>query len=54
MDVNYIRGLSDEELKIESKILLRELERFDEFCDLAINKIDAHKKLMDIWELYDI
>lgn len=54
LDVNYIRGLSDEELKIESKILLRELERFDEFCDLAINKIDAHKKLMDVWELYDI
>ncbi len=53
LDKEYIRGLSDEEIRIESKILSRELERFNEFSDLAINRIDAHKKLMDIWDLYD-
>lgn len=53
LDEDYIRGLSDEEIKIESKILARELERFNEFSDLAINRIDAHRKLMDVWGLYD-
>lgn len=53
LDEEYIRGLSDEELEIEKRILSRELERFNEFCNLAINKIDAHRKLMDVWNLYD-
>lgn len=53
LDQEYIRGLSYEELDIEKRILSRELERFNEFCNLAINSIDAHKKLMDVWDLYD-
>lgn len=53
LDKEYIRGLSDEELEVEKRILSRELERFNEFCNLAINSIDAHRKLMDVWDLYD-
>lgn len=53
LNPEYIRELTDEELKFESKILLREIKRFDEFASLAINGIDAHKQIMDIWDLYD-
>lgn len=53
LDEEYIRGLSYEELLTERKILLREIERFNEFSDLAINSIGAHRKLMDVWNLYD-
>lgn len=53
LNPEYIRELTDEELKSESKILLREMKRFDEFANLAINGIDAHKQIMDIWDLYD-
>ena len=53
LDKEYIRHLSDDELRLERKILSRELERFNEFSELAINSIDAHKKLMDVWDLYD-
>lgn len=53
LNPEYIRELTEEELKSESKILLREIKRFDEFASLAINGIDAHKKIMDVWDLYD-
>ena len=54
LDKEYVDRLTDEEKIFESKILLREIKRFDEFAKLAINYVDAHRKLMDIWDMYDI
>ena len=54
LNKDYIDRLTDEEKIFESKILLREIKRFDEFAKLAINYIDAHRKLMSIWDMYDI
>ena len=54
LDKDYIERLTDEEKRFESKILLREIKRFDEFANLAINYIDAHRKLMNVWDMYDI
>ena len=54
MNKDYIDRLTDEEKIFESKILLREIKRFDEFAKLAINYVDAHRKLMNIWDMYDI
>lgn len=53
LDEEYIRGLSDDDLIIERKILACEIDRFNEFSSLAINSIDAHRKLMKVWNLYD-
>lgn len=53
LDEEYIRGLSDEDLIMERKVLAREIGRFNEFSSLAINNIDAHRKLMNVWNLYD-
>lgn len=54
LNKDYIDRLTDEEKIFESKILLREIKRFDEFAKLAINYVDAHRKLMNIWDMYDI
>lgn len=54
LNKDYIKQLSYEELSCERKILLREVKRFDEFAKLAINNIEANKKLLEIWNLYDI
>lgn len=53
LDKRYIRELSEEELMVEKKIFLRELDRFIEFASLSINEIESHNELMKIWDLYD-
>ena len=53
LDKRYINELTDEELIVEKKIFLRELDRFVEFASLSINEIESHNKLMQIWDLYD-
>lgn len=53
LDKRYINELTDEELMVEKKIFLRELDRFVEFASLSINEIESHNKLMQIWDLYD-
>ena len=54
LNKDYIDRLTDEEKIFESKILLREIKRFDEFANLAINYIEAHRKLMNVWDMYEI
>lgn len=53
LDKRYINELTDEELMVEKKIFLRELDRFVEFSSLSINEVESHNKLMQIWNLYD-
>ena len=53
LDKRYINELTNEELMVEKKIFLRELDRFVEFASLSINEIESHNKLMQIWDLYD-
>lgn len=53
LDKSYINELTDEELMVEKKIFLRELDRFVEFASLSINEIESHNKLMKVWDLYN-
>lgn len=40
-------------LNVEKKIILREFNRFKEFANLALNKLEAYDKIQTIFKLYN-
>lgn len=45
--------LDEEELNMEKKIFNKEMKRYIEFARLAINKLDAYEKIIEISKLYE-
>lgn len=52
LDQNQLKVMDRKTLNNEKKILLKELERFKEFADLATNTLEAYKKIFEVMELY--
>lgn len=48
-----VRKLDKDEYELEKKIIFKEIHRFNEFAELAINRIDAYQELVKILKLYD-
>lgn len=53
LDVNEIKKMDLELLNVEKKIILREFNRFKEFANLALNKLEAYDKIQTIFKLYN-
>ena len=53
MRKSEIDRMDSEQLSAERRIINREFDRFKEFAGLAINKQDAHGKIIEIWALYN-
>lgn len=52
LDPNQLKVMDLKTLNSEKKILLKELDRFKEFADLAINTHEAYKQIFKVMELY--